>query len=509
MGRAARWGVGFSFLIATLLGSILPAAAAGGDLLWQERLDPFAGPDYIVDSASSPSGNTIFVTGRTFGPNDYDILTAAYDGSTGDQLWSSRFDGPLHGYDSAAAVAVGPEGSRVYVTGSLNVPGGNGQPTGFIQAYDAASGGPLWSHQYANRAMGAMAATGDRLYVVGSVDADGSGPGFSQASVTSYAAATGAQQWIRKLAALRYGLSDVAVTPDGSRVFAAGSDLGPDCSPSSCQYPTDDEFFTIAYSSSGSKLWTRRTETEEGQYDGASSIAVAPDGGRLFVTGSVGGGITGVDNQVGGSPSGASVVTVAYKPGGRELWISQLNGLGIPWSFGGFAGSTVAPTGDQAFVSVNVQGEDPSPCPGLSADDVGVVAWDAVTGAADWYATYDSTPAPSVTNPCPTERYDVPQDLTVSPDASRLFVTGRAFICQDPECFSFVQEAIETLAFDPATGQRKWVQRARPSSDQNGHNHGETVSVSADSLEVVVGGDTFAGDTTSGSDWVLLGYDTV
>src|SRR5207244_13065331 len=46
-----------------------------------------------------------------------DFLTVAYDASTGRVLWQRIYDGPDHLRDEATAIAVSPDGSKVFVTG--------------------------------------------------------------------------------------------------------------------------------------------------------------------------------------------------------------------------------------------------------------------------------------------------------------------------------------------------------------------------------------------------------
>jgi PQQ-like domain len=69
----------------------------------------------------SPDGSAVFVTGRGQRANDGidDFLTAAYDASTGQEVWLARDGGS--GSDFATALAVSPGGSTIFVGGSVQV----------------------------------------------------------------------------------------------------------------------------------------------------------------------------------------------------------------------------------------------------------------------------------------------------------------------------------------------------------------------------------------------------
>jgi hypothetical protein len=99
--------------------------AATGLRLWSRHYD---GPGHFVDEAYalgvSPDGSQVFVTGVSSGSADVgefyaqDYATLTYDAATGGRLWMRRYDGPAGSSDRGAALAVGPDGSRVFVTGA-------------------------------------------------------------------------------------------------------------------------------------------------------------------------------------------------------------------------------------------------------------------------------------------------------------------------------------------------------------------------------------------------------
>jgi hypothetical protein len=69
----------------------------------------------------SPDGSRIYVSGLSKGlgaENIYDFLTLAYDAATGGSpLWSARYDGTMHQWDSPTSVALSADGSRLFVCG--------------------------------------------------------------------------------------------------------------------------------------------------------------------------------------------------------------------------------------------------------------------------------------------------------------------------------------------------------------------------------------------------------
>jgi hypothetical protein len=86
----------------------------------------------------APDGSKVFVTGGSRGPYVAGVLpgyaTLAYDAATGSRLWLARYTTP-HGAALAFALAVSPEGSKVFVTG---IDGGYA-----TVAYDTATGTAL------------------------------------------------------------------------------------------------------------------------------------------------------------------------------------------------------------------------------------------------------------------------------------------------------------------------------------------------------------------------------
>jgi outer membrane protein assembly factor BamB len=93
------------------------SSTAPGDQLWAARYVGVSfSPDRPEAVAMSPDGSRVFVTGVTgVESTGWDYGTVAYDASNGSQLWTAEFDGGS--IDEARALAVSPDGSKVFVTG--------------------------------------------------------------------------------------------------------------------------------------------------------------------------------------------------------------------------------------------------------------------------------------------------------------------------------------------------------------------------------------------------------
>src|SRR5207244_4084861 len=102
--------------------------ASSGDRAWVRR---YHGPGNCGDSATSvavsPDGSKVFVTGssagRIAGANA--AATVAYDASTGTTVWVRRYNGPEND-GLGTSVAVSPDGSKVFVTGTSTGTAGEG-----------------------------------------------------------------------------------------------------------------------------------------------------------------------------------------------------------------------------------------------------------------------------------------------------------------------------------------------------------------------------------------------
>ena len=352
------------------------AQAAPGARLWLARYNSGPGSYDAADAiAVSPGGSTVFVTGNSWpsGPTGRDYATLAYSAATGRQLWVRRYSGPGQRTDIPCSVAVSPDGSRVFVTGGSTVrPHSDAYAT---IAYAAATGRQLWLRRYQGPANGnsdaaamAVSPDGRRVFVTGG--SDGAGGGSGGYATVAYSAATGRQLWARPYSP-RHG-SDyggpVAVSPGGATVFVTGETDGAG--------GAGAIYATVAYSAAtGRQLWVGRRH--EGYLRG---MAVRPDGTAVYVTATSGGGFltvadsaatgtqlwasrhsNGDNGPVAVSPDGTTVyvtgtsrsdqgyATIAYSAAtGRQLWASRYRG---PANLGYACCLAVSPDGTAVFAT--------------------------------------------------------------------------------------------------------------------------------------------------------------
>jgi hypothetical protein len=256
-----------------------------GRRLWRRFFDGPATANSFDRGASigvAPDGSAVFVTGPSASDSTAsDIETLAYDASTGQRLWAKRFVG--RGLDISFALAVAPGGSSLFVTGSSDKPS-TGASTYITLAYDAATGTNLWTKRHDGPDIGNGAAhdvvtsvDGQTVFVTGGLDR---GSGNSDLVTIAYDAATGGKRWARRYDGPVHGHDEgmgLAADPTGNRLIATGRSAGTG---------DDADYATVSYdATSGARLWMRRYAGPADGFDAATSIGTSADGLKVFVTG--------------------------------------------------------------------------------------------------------------------------------------------------------------------------------------------------------------------------------
>jgi PQQ-like domain len=448
-----------------------PNGSAGPGALWVRHYNgPGNGIDLASSVAVSPDGRTVFVTGRSAGSNGLaDYATVAYSAATGARLWLSRYNGPANGYDAATAMAVSPDGRMVFVTGRSVGGPASGVDYATV-AYDAATGAQLWVSRYGGRVNWgsaiAVSPDGRTVVVTGSSYLPASGPEYV---TVAYNAATGAQLWARRYSGIdRYGSqADAAtVSPDSSTVFVTGS---------SSDGPYRTVYATIAYSArTGVQLWVSRYHGPVlGGGGGGSHIAVSPDGAIVFVTGTV-------------SSDGVTVALSART--GTLLWAS---GYLYPDDIMQSASSlALSPDGHTVFVTGTSRDLALDTARYPYHTGYATVAYDATTGRQRWAASYGRHGNVSS---------DDALTVVVSADGRTVFVMGQ----QHSTTLGF---DYATVAYQAATGVRRWVRRydSGVQAMTNDAGHTGDVAVSPDGHTVCVTG--YSAQTVKNPDYLTIAY---
>jgi WD40 repeat protein len=353
--------------------------AGTGAVRWAKPYDFTShGDDLPVGIAASPDGARVFVAGISTGPGGQtDYATVAYDAVTGQREWVKRYHGPGNGNDRASAIAVSPDSTLVYVTGSSEDESHTWDDATI--AYDAAGGERVWIRRFGTRnhfdAATALAVSHDGSFVVVTGISFKGRHGDSR--TVAYDGRTGDQRWSSDYS-LRgeYDATAVAVSPGDSEAVITGCTTFHGCA-------------TVAYDpSSGNQLWATRSLIHgAGEMEG---LAFSPDGSRLFV-----------ENEF--------FVTMALDGAtGARLWSKTYGTVGAGGESRDIA---VSPDGSQTYVE------------GWSQDGLAytTLAYDSATGTTDWVRHFEA----------PDGRGAQGMALSVAPDGSALYVTG--FISTDAD----------------------------------------------------------------------------
>jgi hypothetical protein len=167
----------------------LAYSAANGSTLWSARFNGSGNEsDYGREVAVSPDGARVFVTGTSWADvTGRDYATVAYNAATGSRLWTQRFSSAGERSDYGRAIAPSRDGSKVFVTGASY--GGTTGPDYVTIAYDASTGATAWTSRYNGPKSGADSAyaiaaspDGTRLAVTGVSPGSATGQDFASVS---------------------------------------------------------------------------------------------------------------------------------------------------------------------------------------------------------------------------------------------------------------------------------------------------------------------------------------
>jgi len=227
----------------------------------------------LTGIAVSPDGSRVFIAGSSG--------IFAYGATSGIQFWNVEYKQAyrrLH-----LSLAVSPDSSTLYVTGGSMAPGsvqhywtaaivaGNG-----FQMWQATYHGPATSQATGSTAI-ALSPDGSAVYVTGSA---GQASGLNEYATIGYDAATGHQLWLASYRTpnVNDNAAGLAVSADGSTVYVTGTSIA--------NYNTPADYATVAYrATSGAQLWSAQYAVT-GAQNNAAGVVVS--GGNTIVTGTSG-----------------------------------------------------------------------------------------------------------------------------------------------------------------------------------------------------------------------------
>lgn len=377
-------------------GTVAYDAATGAEL-WSVEQAGVGGLGFALGRGMdlSPDGQTLYVTGTTAtDDNNYDYMVLAYDAADGGQLWIATYDGPASDVDIASAMRVSPDGSQVFVTG--HSVGNDSQEYATI-AYDALTGNEQWVSRYRGPVGGTnepvdddglqVSPDGSKVFVAGTSMGDDTGLGYA---TVAYDAATGEELWVSRYDGPGNGNDSpysMTLSADGTHLFVTGWSEGPG---------TGDDYATIAYdASNGGEFWVTRLDGPASDFDRAFSISADPLGDAVYVTGT----ITG--------PNGREIATLAYdQADGSQIWYARHsepdNDFATGWAIGSH------PDGSQIYVGGDIS---------IHSKDLRywvVMVHDAETGEIETIKLLSGVP----------EGHSGFAALEFSVDGSRLYATG-------------------------------------------------------------------------------------
>jgi hypothetical protein len=252
-----------------------------GDTAWVRSYD-WAGFEDAVSELAIATDDGVYAAGTCSNSNPgSNILVYSLD-STGTRRWVSVYDGPQHGDDRVWAVAPCEAGGCVSTGPSDN---GYGTPFDYLTIKYSSTGETLWTRRYNGTANGddnARAVTSDsagNVYVTGS--ARYADTYFDFATI-KYRPDSSMAWLVRYDGPTHSGDGAYAVAVDASsKAYVTGSTYTP---------ATLADCATVCYDSTGDTLWVRRYDSPQNWAEYTTALALGADGSVCVAGTAYGGG---------------------------------------------------------------------------------------------------------------------------------------------------------------------------------------------------------------------------
>lgn len=403
-----------------------------------------------ADVAVAPNGETVYSAMRTAVGTGWDSKSRwailAHD-RDGQRQWLTRWGSPDN-HSFPTSIAASHDGLLVFVSGTWRTDqvAADGHLTTI--AFDAGSGDVVWTATYDGPGGGTdnareivVSPDGRTLYVAG-ISAGRDNGDLDYAAI-AYDVSTGRELWVTRWDGIGRGNTDspfaIDVNSRGDMLYLTGWSYG--------EGEYNNDYGTIAVDTLGDDAgriaWTAR-------YDGvgvhapdqAAALVVSPDDGTVFVTGMS-------DDVEGGPPFDVNYgfATVAYDAfSGEQRWESRRQ-----WPDSNFDSPTalaIDPKGQRLLVTGQV---------GSGQLDFGTVAYDPRTGEEIWSDRYG----------LPEYDLELAKEIVMDPRGTTAYVGGVSAKSPPgvPGLVLYAPNAdAVTIAYDVATGQKKWLARFNPSA---------------------------------------------
>jgi WD40 repeat protein len=307
--------------------------ASTGALLWTASYDGSPGIDNARKLVISPDGAQVFVAAISGPGADLDYAAIAYDAATGEETWVTRYEGiGANLVDSPFDVALSEDGETLAMTGHSGGPGEFDLDFGTV-AFDTrgpSAGAIRWVARYEglgfrapDRANAiAISPDGKTVFVGGMSGEDDDGPPFDidyRFTTVAYDADTGTQLWESRRTwegSTMTEVSDLAVSPEGSLVYATGYANG----------SQNSDMVTVAYDpATGTERWSVREALTE--HDGERGSEVVATADAVLVAGASSTHLS--EPLFLNQRRLVDQTTTAYSPEGGKLWTARLNATRI------------------------------------------------------------------------------------------------------------------------------------------------------------------------------------
>lgn len=238
---------GYTELVGGGFAAIAIKYASNGDEVWERLYEaPNAGCPYAYGYAMAvtPAGD-VYLAGDFWG-NDCtgsDIGLVVYD-TDGNELWTARYDGPLHGYDGTYGIAVDADGAA-YIAGISDSVGGFEATLAKLD-----SNGVVWAQRFGGSAgyhygFGVALDAQKNAYMCGAYMTGGGEYELYVLKVT----AAGSLAWVgthrTEWFAEDWG-NDVKIGPDGN-VYVVGNQWN--------GFNAGDDAVALKFDTNGNELW--------------------------------------------------------------------------------------------------------------------------------------------------------------------------------------------------------------------------------------------------------------